>query len=224
MEPGNRKVLAILQASMDARTPGELQSDAWVIRQNALRMLAALREFLERFAGPRAANLARRIEARVENGISAEAVGLTAIDGVGKGRARKLADAGLTTPADVVAAGVDGLVDAGLSEGLAERVLAQARELPVVEVEWGEFPEAVARGTSEMCDVTVRNAGGGGRAEVRVTVNGVEMSTERTYLGTTTLPVGVFGGDPDELAFEVEVAFGDLPLAPTSETRTVRVE
>ncbi len=224
MEPGNRKVLAILQASMDARTPGELQSDAWVIRQNALRMVAALREFLERFAGPRAANVARRVEARVENGISAEAVGLTAIDGVGKGRARKLAGAGLTTPADVVAAGVEELVDAGLSEGLAERVLAQARELPVVDVEWGGFPETVERGTSKMYDVTVRNGGGGARAEVRVTVNGVEMSTERSYLGTVTLPVGVFGGDPDELEFEIEVAFANLPLAPTSETRTVRVE
>jgi hypothetical protein len=50
------------------------------------------------------------------------------------------------------------------------------------------------------------------------------MSTERSYLGTVTLPVGVFGGDPDELEFEIEVAFANLPLAPTSETRTVRVE
>ncbi|MFC7234905.1 DEAD/DEAH box helicase [Halosegnis marinus] len=224
MEPGNRKVLAICRASMDGTTPGELQSDAWVIRQNALRMLAALREFLDRFAGPRAANVARRAEARVENGISAEAVGLTAIDGVGKGRAQKLATEGLTTPADVVDAGVPGLVEAGLSEGLAERVLAQARDLPVVAVEWGDFPGSVAHGTSEMCDVTVRNGGGGARAEIRVTVNGVEMSSESRYLGDATLPVGVFGADADELEFRVEVSFADLPLVPTSETRTVAVE
>jgi len=58
-----------------------------VIRQNALRLLAALSEFLDRFAGPRAANLACRVEARVEHGVSREAVALTAIEGVGSGRA-----------------------------------------------------------------------------------------------------------------------------------------
>ena len=224
LDPGNRKVLAILRASMDGNTPSELRSDAWVIRQNALRMVAALREFLDRFAGPYAANVACRVEARVENGISADAVGLTAIDGIGKGRGVKLAKEGLQTPADVLAAGVDGLVDAGLSEGLAERVIEQARDLPVVEVEWSEFPDRIAHGTSEMHDVTVKNTGGGARGEVRVTVNGVEMSSESRYLGEATVPVGVFGADADELTFRVEVAFAELPLLPESETRTVAVE
>ncbi|WP_233571906.1 DEAD/DEAH box helicase [Halosegnis longus] len=224
LDPGNRKVLAILRASMDGNTPSELRSDAWVIRQNALRMVAALREFLDRFAGPYAANVACRVEARVENGISADAVGLTAIDGIGKGRGVKLAKEGLQTPADVLAAGVSGLVEAGLSEGLAERVVEQARDLPVVEVEWGEFPDSIAHGTSEMHDVTVENTGGGARGEVRVTVNGVEMSSESRYLGEATVPVGVFGADADELTFRVEVAFADLPLLPVSETRTVAVE
>ncbi|WP_255151584.1 DEAD/DEAH box helicase [Halorarius halobius] len=224
LEPGNRKVLAILRASMEGTTPSELQSDAWVIRQNALRLLAALRSFLERFAGGRAANVARRAEARVENGISSQAVGLTAIDGVGKGRAQKLATEGLTTPADVVEAGVDGLVDAGLSEGLAERVVEHASDLPAVTFDWGEFPDSIARGDNEMCEVRVSNAGGGASAEIRVTVNGVEMTTESRYLGEATLPVGVFGGSPDELEFRTEVAFADLPLRPVSATRTVRVE
>jgi replicative superfamily II helicase len=224
LEPGQRKVLAILRSSMDGTTPGELRSDAWVIRQNALRLLAALRAFLDRFAGPRAANVARRVEARVEHGISTDAVGLTAIDGVGAGRAQKLAKEGLTTPADVVAAGVEGLVEAGLSEGLAERVAEQAADLPVVEVDWGDFPERVARGENELTEVTVRNGGAGARAGVRVTVNGVEMSSRNCYLGERDLPVGVFGGDPDELEFAVEVAFPELPLVPVRETRTVQVD
>ncbi|MFB6117390.1 DEAD/DEAH box helicase [Halosegnis sp.] len=224
LDPGNRKVLAILRASMDGTTPGELQSDAWVIRQNALRLLAALQEFLKRFADPYAANIASRVEARVENGISAEAVGLTAIDGVGKGRASKLAAAGMTTPADVLAAGTGGLIEAGLGESLAERVLERARDLPAVVVDWGSFPERIERGRSEMHEVTIRNAGGGARAGVRVTVNGVEMSAESRYLGEATLPVGVFGGDPDELRFRVTVAFPDLPLHPVAETRTVQID
>ena len=221
---GNRKVLAILRAGMSGTTPAELQSDAWVIRQNALRMLAALRAFCERFADPRDANLVRRIEARVEHGIGADAVGLTAIEGVGKGRANKLAREGLATPAGVRAAGVDGLVSAGLSEGLAERVLEQAESLPDLSFEWRNVPEAIARGENAMAEVTVRNDGDGAPAGVRATVNGVEMTTETSYLGTTTLPVGVFGGDAGTLTFEVEVTFPELPLLPVTDVRTVDVE
>jgi replicative superfamily II helicase len=231
LDPGPRKVLAILRASMTNSTPSELRSDAWVIRQNALRLLAALREFLDRFAGPRAANLARRVEARVDNGVSRDAVALTAVDGVGAGRAGKLAAGGLRTPRDLVEAGVEELTRAGLSEGVAERVVESARDLPAVDVEWGSFPESIATGENEMCEVTVRNRGGGARAGVRVTAkkggddSGVEMNRKTTYLSdATTVPVGVFGAPADELEFRVEVTFPDLPLLPHVNSRTVRVE
>ncbi|WP_370518695.1 DEAD/DEAH box helicase [Natronomonas sp. CBA1123] len=224
LDAGNRKVLAILRSAMSGTTPGELKSDAWVIRQNATRMLAALRAFCERFAAPRDANLVRRIEARLEHGISAEAVGLTAIEGVGKGRAQKLASEGLETPADVRQAGVSGLVDAGLSEGLAERVLEQAESLPDLSFEWSGVPDSIPAGENTMAELTVRNDGDGAPAGVRVTVNGVEMSETTRYLGETTVPVGVFGGDAEELTYEVEVAFSGLPLVPVTDSRTVRVE
>ncbi|MEF8842706.1 MAG: DEAD/DEAH box helicase [Haloarculaceae archaeon] len=223
LDPGKRKVLAILRASMDGTTPSELNSDAWVIRQNALRLLAALRAFCAEFAGPDAANLVRRVSARVEHGVSAGAVGLTAIDGVGAGRAQKLASEGLTTPEDVRRAGVEGLVAAGLSEGVAERVLKNARSLPVVEVEWSEFPETIGRGENEMREVGVRSVGGGARAGVRVTVNDVEMTGTTAYLGETAVPVGVFGADHAELTYAVEVTFPELPLPPVRRERVVRV-
>jgi replicative superfamily II helicase len=224
LDAGQRKVLAILRAGMTGTTPSELKSDAWVIRQNALRLLAALRAFLDDLAPARFANLACRVEARVEHGISADAVGLTAIDGVGSGRAGKLAAEGLRTPADVVEAGIDGVVRAGLSEGVAEQVLANARELPVVEIDWGAFPDAIATGQNELREVPVENTGGAARAGLRVTVNGREMTAKPSYLGETTLPVAVFGADADELTYTVEVAFPDLPLPSVREERRVRVE
>ena len=223
LDPGNRKVLAILRAGMAGTTPVELQSDAWVIRRNGLRFLAALRAFCERFAAPRDANLVRRIEARVEHGISSEAVGLVAIAGVGAGRAQKLAREGLTDPADVRAVGVEGLVSAGLSEGVAERILEQARELPAVSIEWSGVPDAIEEGENTMAEVTVRNDGDGAPAGVRITVNGVEMTAETRYLGETTLPVGVFGADADRLDYEIEIAFPGLPLSFVTDSRTVRV-
>ncbi|GAA0221869.1 DEAD/DEAH box helicase [Halobacterium noricense] len=225
LEGGGRKVLAILRSSMTGSTPGELRSDAWVIQQNAVRLLAALRAFLKRLDGPVAANLATRVEARLENGVGESAVGLTAIDGVGAGRASKLAKDGLETPADVCEAGVDGLIDAGLSEGVAERIEKSARELPNVEIEWGDFPARIARGKNDMRKVTLRNHGAGEQAAVEVTVNGIEMTTKSTYIDTdATIPVGVFGGTDDEMEFVVRVAFPDLPLVPITGSRTVRVE
>jgi len=224
LENGHRKVLAILQASMDDRVPSGLRSDAWVIKQNALRLLAALHAFADRFAGPRAANLVRRIEARVEHGVSREAVGLTAIDGVGAGRAETLATGGLTTPGEIVSAGVDELTRAGLTAGVADRVVDSAAELPRIAVEWGEFPTSIARGENEMCEITVRTTAGSATAGIRVTVNGVEMNQKRCYLaGESTVPVGVFGADED-LEFTVEVTFPDLPLPPVRASRSVTVE
>ncbi|WP_135854717.1 DEAD/DEAH box helicase [Halorussus salinus] len=227
LEPGARKVLAILRSTTTGTTPGELRSDAWVITQNALRLLAALRAFLERFDRPRAANLARRVEARIEHGVSSDAVGLTAIDGVGSGRASKLAKEGIATPADVREEGEEGLVDAGLSAGVAEAVRESAADLPRLSVAWGSFPDSIPTGENDMREVTVRNAGEGTQVGIRVTVNGVEMTETTTYLdGETTIPVGVFGpmDGTETMEYVVEVSFPELPLLPVTDSRTVQVE
>src|SRR5699024_5868290 len=170
------------------------------------------------------ANRACRVAARVENGVSAAAVSLTAVDGVGPGRASKLAGEGIETPAAVVEADVEELVEMGLSEGVAERVVESARNLPVVEIDWGVFPERIARGENDLCEVTVENEGDGARAGLRVTVNDTEMTETASFLGSETLPAPVFGGDPDTLTFVVEVVFPDLPLSSVSESRTVWVD
>ena len=220
---GTRKVLAILRSGMNGTTPGELKSDAWIIRQNALRLLAALRAIVDRFGTATAANLVCRVEARVEHGVSEDAVGLTAIDGVGATRAGSLAAAGYRSPADVAGADVDELSAAGLGGSVAERIHESATELPAVAVDWGSFPETVGAGEREMQEVTVRTTHGDARASLRVTVNGREMTSKAAYLGETTLPVGVFGGSADELEFAVRVVFPELPVAPVGESRTVRV-
>ncbi|MFP4530341.1 MAG: DEAD/DEAH box helicase [Halodesulfurarchaeum sp.] len=225
LEQGARKILAILEASMDGELPPELRSDAWVIKQNALRLLAAARAFFDRFDRPAGANRCRRIEARVETGVPPEAVGLTAIDGVGAGRGQRLARSGLRDPATVVEAGVSGLRDAGLGAEVARTVASQAAQLPRVEVDWGDFPESVPAGENDMQEVTVRTAGGGARLGIRVTVNGVEMTRTVRYVSEEeTVPVGVFGAEDDELTYGIEVTFPDHPLRPHTETRTVAVE
>jgi hypothetical protein len=123
----------------------------------------------------------------------------------------------------VVEAGVDGVAAAGVASGVAEQVVANARKLPVVSVDWGTFPDSIAAGDRAMREVTVSNEGGDARAALRVTVNGREMTTKPSYLGEATLPVAVFGADTDELRITIEVVFPDLPLAPITDSRTVSV-
>jgi hypothetical protein len=158
--------------------------------------------------------------------VSADAVGLTAVDGIGPSRAETLAAGGLSTPADVASAGVEELTRAGLTAGVAERVVEQAESCPRTVVEWGSFPDRIATAENEMCEVTIRNVGGAAHAGVRVTANGVEMHEKTLYLdGETTVPVGVFGPpDEDAVEYAVEVVYPDLPLLPERVSRTVSVE
>jgi replicative superfamily II helicase len=219
---GQRKVLAILRSGIDGHTPDSLRGDAWAIRRNADRLLAALRAFCDRFADPTTANLVSRVAARLEDGVPASAVGLLAIDGVGATRARRLAETGIETPAAVREAGVDTLQGIGLSPGVAAGVIEKAEELPAIAVEW-DLPETIARGERDISEVTVRNVGGGARAGVALSVNGRPMTDDETYLGDCTLPVACFGADTDELELVVRIAFPELPLQPIEARETVSV-
>ena len=225
LDDGERKTLAVLLAAAGGDVPAPLRSDAWVIRQNASRLLAAFREIAESVAGPWAANLVCRVEARVDQGVSRDAVGLTAVEGIGQRRADRLARGELRTPADVVAAGTRELRAADIGESVAERLVSQAADCPRTSVEWGAFPERVAAGEKEIREVTVRNAGEGARVGVRVTANGVAMHEKRLYLtDETAVPVAVFGSpDADRLEYTVEVVYPEVPIPPRRETRTVEV-
>lgn len=221
---GRRKVLAIIHAMMAGSVPAQLRSDAWIIQQNTLRLLSALRAFCEEFASPAAANQARRLEARVEGGVDEELVALTAIDGVGQTRAQRLAEAGFSRPDEVAAADHDALVATGLSAGVCTQIKEAASELPHVEVDWASFPATIDSGANAFREVRVTNTGGGATVGVVVTVNGVEMTTQTTYLtDQTTVPVGIYGGDADTLTFTVTVVTPRLPLDPVEESRTVQV-
>jgi len=124
----------------------------------------------------------------------------------------------------VIDAGVDELTRAGLTAGVAERVVNAAAELPQISAEWGAFPTTIARGDNEMCEITLRTTAGSAAAGIRVTVNGVEMNEKQCYLSDeTTVPVGVFGAS-EALEYTVEVTFPDLPLSPVRASRSVTVD
>ncbi|MFW6436167.1 MAG: DEAD/DEAH box helicase [Halococcoides sp.] len=224
LESGARKVLAICEASLTGTIPAALKSDAWVIKQNALRLCNALAAFLDRFGTPERANRARRLEARLEHGVSVDAVGLTAVDGIGARRARTLSAAGIASPWALRSATVEALEAAGLSAGVAERVRDQARELPAIEIDWSSVPESIGSGERAICEVPIQTTGGGAHVGIRVTANDREMTSSETYLGETTVPVALFGADTDALEIEITVTFPREPLPTVRESRTVTVD
>lgn len=57
-----------------------------------------------------------------------DTVPVSQIDGVGESRADQLEDAGIETAEDAIDAGVDGLTDAGFSEGVAANIVEQAEQ------------------------------------------------------------------------------------------------
>lgn len=223
LSDGQEKVLAILIASMRDGVPDALASDAWVIKQNSYRLFSALRAFCEEFGDPRVSHRVRCVAARIEHGVGSEAVGLTAIQGVGSRRAELLEDAGITDPTAVREVGKEGLIGAGLSDGVAEELVGQAAELPEITLDWGDFPSSIAANENTMAAVTVRAVSGAAKVGIRVCVNGVEMSSKVTYLrDEISIPVGVFGAE-DPLRFEVAVTFPRLPLPGVRESHEVRV-
>lgn len=128
------------------------------------------------------------------------------------------------SPADITEAGVAELKRAGLTEGVAKQIVANARDFPDINVRWGSLPNQIARGTNELCEVTIRNLGGGAYVGIRITVNEVEMTSTETYLDDTiTVPVGVFGADTETLEFMIEITFPAEPLHPVRAQRAVSV-
>ncbi|MFW6436331.1 MAG: DEAD/DEAH box helicase [Halococcoides sp.] len=224
LDAGARKVLAICEASLSGTLPAALKSDAWVIKQNALRLCNALAAFLDQFGTPERANRARRLEARLEHGVSADAVGLTAVDGIGASRARKLAASDCASPWALQSASIETLEAAGLSAGVAERVHDQSQDLPAIAIDWSSVPASIASGERAICEVPIQTTGGGAHVGIRVTANDREMTSSETYLGETTVPVALFGADTDAIEIEISVTFPREPLPTVRESRTVTVD
>lgn len=222
---GHQKVLAILRAAMTGTLPTELRSDAWIIKQNALRLLAAFGAFCEEYADPHITNQVRRIEARVEHGVGADAVGLTAIEGVGQTRANTLAAAGIETPQELLNCPTEQLSRVDLSSNILNQLQQTATSLPQIHIKWPSLPATIGSGERAFREVTVSNKGDGVPVEITATVNGVEMSSQETYLtDQTTIPLGIFGSDADVLEYTVTVTVPSLPLPPVSDSRTIDVE
>jgi replicative superfamily II helicase len=213
------KVRAILDTYIGRGEIAEaLRSDAWLIRQNALRLLSALKAFLERFNAPETVLRARILELRLEYGAPEELCALLQLDGLGIKQATLLHAQGVKSPFDITAAMLSRLVS-------GTRIARSIEQLPNITLDM-HLPDSVQFGQSAMCYATISNARGGARLTVTVSANGLKMFRDSFYLAkgySKSIPIGVYGSENPHVCYQARVDFLNCIETPITKEKTIVV-
>lgn len=214
------KVRAILDAYIERGEVTEtLRSDAWLIRQNALRLLSALEAFIERFNSPEIVLRARILALRLEYGAPEELCSLLQLDGVGIKQATQLHTQGIRSPHEITPALLSQLV-------AGTRIARSIDRLPEITLDMQLLPDSVQFGQSAMCYALIANARGGTRLSVTVFANGIKMLRESFYLekgSTRRIPIGVYGSENEQVVYQIRVDYIDCIESPLTRQKTVFV-
>ncbi len=213
------KVRAILDTYIGRGEIAEaLKSDAWLIRQNALRLLSALEAFIERFNTPETVLRARILALRLEYGAPEELCSLLQLDGVGIKQATQQHSQGVRSPFDLTPAILSRLVS-------GTRIARSIDRLPKITVDM-QLPDSVPFGQSAMCYATISNAQGGARLTVTVFANGLKMFRDSFYLAkgySKSIPIGVFGSGNVQVCYRTRVDFLNCIEPPVTREKTIVV-
>ena len=223
-DPGEAKVLAVLVASMEGDLPRALRDDAWIIRRTGARLLGALGAWCRRSEAFRMANLVTRLVHQIEYALDERAAGLLAVDGIGPDRAQSLIAVDIDTPTALMQADDAVLTRAGWPDHACTDLRRAARAVPTVHVDWTPLPTAIGSAENQFVTIPIHTTGDATTAAIWVRVNGVEMHQETTRLGSTNVPIAIYGGGASHFRFEIEVVFPTLPVLPCVTTHDVTVQ
>jgi hypothetical protein len=189
--------------------PETLRSDAWLIRQNALRLLSALEAFLLRFNAPETVLRAKILALRLEYGAQEQLCPLLQLDGVGIKQATQLYAQGIRSPFDITPAMLSKLV-------AGTRIAQSINKLPEIVIDM-QLPDSIAFGQGLMCHATLANARGGARVSVTVFANGLKMLRDSFYLANgyaKSIPIGTYGSQNERVTYQVRVDHLDCVESP----------
>jgi replicative superfamily II helicase len=213
------KVLAILLAYMEkGEVPEELRSDAWIIKQNAMRLFSALEAFLLTFNAPESVQRAKVLALRLEYGAREELCPLLQLEGIGIKAASTLFARDVRTPFDITAEHISKLIS-------GEKVARAIAKIPSIAVELA-LPELIKFGESKMCYAIISNTSGWGSVCVTVSANGLPMFRDTFYLSkhsSKSVPIGVFGSKNEQVDYEVRVDHLSCVANPVMVHRSVMI-
>ncbi|MGZ4864470.1 MAG: DEAD/DEAH box helicase [Halobacteriota archaeon] len=195
-----------------------LKSDAWLIRQNALRLLSALEAFIERFNAPETVLRTRILALRLEYGASEELSSLLQLDGIGIKQATQLHAQGVRSPSDLTPAILSRLV-------FGARIAESIDRLPKITIDM-KLPDSIPFGQSAMCYATISNAQGGARLTVTVFANGLKMFRDSFYLAkgySKSIPIGVYGSGNVQVCYQARIDFLNCIEPPMTREKTIIV-
>ena len=214
------KIYAILKAYIErGEVPEVLRSDAWLIRQNALRLLSALEAFLLRFNAPETVLRAKILALRLEYGAPEQLCPLLQLDGVGIKQATQLYAQGIRSPFDITPAMLSRLV-------AGTRIAQSINKLPEIVIDM-QLPDSIAYGQGLMCHATLANARGGARVSVTVFANGLKMLRDSFYLAngyTKSIPIGTYGSQNERVTYRVRVDHLDCVEAPQIREKVIMID
>jgi replicative superfamily II helicase len=213
------KVCAILDTYIGRGEIAEaLKSDAWLIRQNALRLLSALEAFIERFNTPETVLRARILALRLEYGAPEELCSLLQLDGIGIKQATQLHAQGVRSPLDLTPTILSRLISGA-------RIARSIDRLPKITIDI-QLPDSIPFGQSAMCHATISNAQGGARLTVTVFANGLKMFRDSFYLAkgySKSIPIGVYGSGNLQVCYCTRVDFLNCIVPPMTGEKTIVV-
>jgi ssDNA-binding Zn-finger/Zn-ribbon topoisomerase 1 len=199
--------------------PEVLRSDAWLIRQNALRLLSALEAFLLRFNAPETVLRAKILALRLEYGAPEKLCPLLQLDGVGIKQATQLYAQGIRSPFDITGTMLSRLV-------AGSRIAQSISKLPEIVIDM-QLPDSIAFGQGLMCHATLANARGGARVSVTVFANGLKMLRDSFYLAngyTKSIPIGTYGSQNERVTYQVRVEHLDCVEAPQIREKVIMID
>jgi replicative superfamily II helicase len=213
------KVRAILDAYIERGEVTEaLRSDAWLIRQNALRLLSALAAFIERFNSPATVLRVRILALRLEYGAPEELCSLLQLDGVGIKQATHLRQLGIGSAREITPTVLSQLF-------AGTRITRSLEQLPEIAVDM-QLPDSVPFGQSVMCSALIANTRGGTRLSVTVSANDISMLRESFYLekgSVKHIPIGVYGSANERVVYQTRVDYISCIESPQTLEKTVFV-
>ena len=213
------KVHAILKVYIErGEIPEALRSDAWLIRQNALRLLSALEAFLLRFNAPETVLRAKILALRLEYGAPEQLCPLLQLDGVGIKQATQLYTQGIRSPFDITPAMLSKLV-------AGTRIAQSINKLPEIVIDM-QLPDSIAFGQGLMCHATLTNARGGARVSVTVFANGLKMLRDSFYLANgyaKSIPIGTYGSQNERVTYQVRVDHLDCVEVPQIREKEIMI-
>nr|MDO8090776.1 DEAD/DEAH box helicase [Candidatus Sigynarchaeota archaeon] len=223
LEESQKKVLAILLSYLQqVKIMEDLRADSWIIKQNALRLLAALGRLTSELGANE--NIQRKVKLlsfKLEKGVPDEQVELIQVPGIGPKTVQLLLGSGINSIDQLLKLSPYDLTRLGLSPKTAKRILEEAKNLPKAVISLKINKVSEHENITELL-FNVQNKGKPARFQLVIRLNGKELINKPVTIrrdAPWTLPLKInLSTSPVECEIHVEY----LDLFRTTETlRTI---